>query len=256
MKPFMSIIGGKTRRAKRLSERLPAARCFVEVFGGSAAVLFAKERSPVEVYNDADGELVNLFKVVRDRADDLSEALRFLPASRKFYHELVNGDYGDGGPVWRAAAYYFILRNSFSCKPGAGFRSSGSERSRYSMFVDFTKWSERLDRVYVEDLDFGRVIEKYDGEETVIFADPPYPGREGYYNGEFKPEDHERLRDVLVGARGKWLLTYADTPKIRELYRGSYIGEEAVPYSASLDRGKRRRPVTELVIANYNIGGE
>ncbi|UCE26837.1 MAG: DNA adenine methylase [Candidatus Coatesbacteria bacterium] len=256
MKPFISIIGGKTRRARRLAELLPTARCYVEVFGGSAAVLFAKERSSVEIYNDADGELVNLFKTVRDRPGGLSEALRFLPASREFYRELLNGSCSDGDSVRRAAAYYFVLRNSFSCKPGAGFRSSRAERSRYSMFADFTKWSERLDRVYIEDLDFEDVIEKYDGPDTIFFVDPPYPGRERYYNGGFKPEDHERLRDVLAGTRGKWLLTYADTREIRELYGGYHIRAETVPYSASLDRGKRRPPANELVISDYDTEGE
>jgi len=256
MKPFISIIGGKTRRANRLARLLPAARCYVEVFGGSAAVLFEKERSPVEVYNDADGELVNLFKTVRDRPGDLSEALRYLPASRRFYRELMDGDRGDCDSVRRAAAYYFVLRNSFSCKLGAGFRSSRDERSRYSMFVDFSAWSERLDRVYVEDLDFEDAIEKYDAPDTVFFIDPPYPGREGYYNGEFKPEDHERLRGVLARARGRWLLTYDDAPEIRGSYESYRIREETAPYSASLDRGKRRRPAAELIIANYDTEGE
>jgi DNA adenine methylase len=239
MKPFISIIGGKTRRAKRLAALLPPAKCYVEVFGGSAAVLFAKEPSPVEVYNDADGGLVNLFKTVQGRPDDLSSTLKLFPASRRLYYELVNGEFSMNDPIWRAAGYYFVLRTSFSCKPGAGFRSSRSERSRYSMVVDFEE-----------------VIEKYDGEHTVFFVDPPYPGREGYYNGGFEPTDHLRLRDVLVSVAGKWLLTYADIPEVRESYRRFNMLEEAVPYSASLDRGTRRPPATELVIANYDIGGD
>jgi DNA adenine methylase len=255
MKPFISIIGGKTRRAKRLAELLPPAECYVEVFGGSAAVLFAKEPSPVEVYNDGDGRLVNLFKTVQERPDDLSNALKLFPASRRLYYELVNGEFSVNDPVWRAAGYYFVLRTSFSCKPGAGFRSSRSERSRYSMLVDFVKWSERLDRVYIENLDFERVIEKYDGKGTVFFVDPPYPGCERYYNGRFEPTDHSRLRDVLVSVAGSWLLTYADAPEVRKLYGRFNVSEEAVPYSASLDKGKRRPPATELVIANYDIGG-
>jgi DNA adenine methylase len=256
MKPFISIIGGKTRRAKRLAGLLPPAKCYVEIFGGSAAVLFAKERSPVEVYNDADGELVNLFKVVRNRADELSEELRYLPTSRQMYRELLNGITNMGDSVLRATRYYFILKNSFAAKPKGSFGYSRLVRPRYSMLNDFLMWSERLNRVYIENLDFDRVIEKYDGEGTVFFVDPPYPGRERYYNGGFKPTDHLRLRDVLISVAGRWLLTYADAPEIRELYRPFNMFEEAVPYSASLDRGTRRPPTTELVIANYDIGGD
>jgi DNA adenine methylase len=256
MKPFISIIGGKTRRAKRLAALLPPVKCFVEVFGGSAAVLFAKEPSPVEVYNDADGELVNLFKVIRNRADELSKELRYLPTSRQIYRELLNGITNGDDPVLRGARYYFILKNSFAAKPKGSFGYSRLVRPRYSMLNDFLKWSERLDRVYIENLDFERVIEKYDGEGTVFFVDPPYPGRERYYKGGFEPTDHLRLRDVLFSVAGSWLLTYADAPKTRELYGRFNVVEEVVPYSASLDRGKRRPPATELVIANYDIGGD
>lgn len=256
MKPFISIIGGKTRRAKRLAALLPPAECYVEVFGGSAAVLFAKEPSPVEVYNDADGGLVNLFKVVRDRADALSRELRYLPASRKMYRELLKGITGGDDSVLGAAKYYFILKNSFAAKPKGGFGYSRLVRPRYSMVNVFLEWSERLDRVYIEDLDFAEVIEKYDGDGTVFFVDPPYPGRERYYNGGFEPADHLRLRDILVSVAGSWLLTYADAPEIRELYGRFNVFEETVPYSASLDKGKRRPPATELVIANYDIGSD
>jgi len=113
---FFPYLGGKHFLVKRLLPLVPPHEVYVEVFGGAAALLFAKDRSPVEVYNDVDKELVNLFTVVRDRKDKFLKRLEWLPYSRELYYRFM-ADIDAGkitDPVERAAAFYYCMRSSFS----------------------------------------------------------------------------------------------------------------------------------------------
>jgi len=85
---FFPYLGGKTFLIKKLLSLVPPHEIYVEVFGGSAELLFRKEPSKIEVYNDIDGELVNLFEVVRNRFNEFLEKARWLLYSRELLNRL------------------------------------------------------------------------------------------------------------------------------------------------------------------------
>jgi len=251
MKSFIGYIGGKSRQAREIAARLPRSRCYCEVFGGAAWVLFARDPAPVEVWNDYDGRLVNLFRVVRDRPDELAAALACMPRSRELYYRLWR-EPPDRDPVRAAAAYYYLVKNAFSGRAGCGFSASRTWPGRYAMCNDFGAWAARLNRVTVEGLDFADCLGRYDGRDTVFYLDPPYAGTEGYYRG-FAAEDHERLAKALRRTRGRWLLSYKDGAATRRLYHGFRVARLAAPYSAAkVKEGGRRAPAgREILISNY-----
>ncbi len=82
MRPPTQYFGSKGRLAPWIASLLPPARTYVEPFCGSAAVLFAKPPSPTEVINDADGDLVLLFRMLRDHGAEVARALRLTPYAR------------------------------------------------------------------------------------------------------------------------------------------------------------------------------
>ena len=252
MRSFLNYMGGKSRLAKAVAARLPSSRCYGEVFGGAAWVLFAREPSYVEVLNDANGRLVNLYRVVRDAPDELAEALELLPRSRAFYREFLEGP-GPEDAVAAAAAYYYLVKNAFSGQVGCGFSSSKIFPGKYSMLADFKLWARRLNKVTVENLGYEDCLRRYDSVDAVFYLDPPYVGTERYYGGDFAPADHERLRDLLAGLKGRWLASYNDCPEVRALYEGYNVEEVRPRYCADKvgPRERRRADGREVLIMNY-----
>src|SRR5574337_272680 len=82
-RPLLRYHGGKWKLAPWILRHLPPHRVYVEPFGGGASVLLQKPRSYAEVYNDLDGEVVNLFIMARERGEELAQAIELTPFARE-----------------------------------------------------------------------------------------------------------------------------------------------------------------------------
>ena len=248
MDSFISRMGGKRLLRDEIIARFPeeGAKRYVEVFGGAGWVLFRRDRHAAEeVYNDADGELVNLFRCAKFHADELRRQLDLtLPARETF--EVARQAVGWPGmtDIQRAAAYYTLLRLSF----GSDVRSFGCIGARLSdrMLDQLNEARHRLQRVTIEHKDFEALIRGYDRPGTLFYCDPPYYGAETCYEHPFTRADHERLRAALGDIKGRFVLSYNDVPEVRELYKGCRI--EAVERHNNLHNGTR---YSELIICNF-----
>lgn len=211
--------GGKTQMADWIIDHFPDHQCYVEVFGGSAAVLANKEPSNSEVLNDRDGDIVQFFEVLRDRADELVAWLEDTPHSREL-HERYGEAFYDGSrpddPVERAGRFWYLRETSF----GGKYRTlSGYNGSRKRNVARRTRnkrdrlqaFSERFDHVQIENLDFAELMERYDSPETLFYCDPPYvaEGDVLYSGADF---DHGRFVSELAALEGDWIVSYTDLP--------------------------------------------
>ena len=255
---FFPYIGGKFALFSRLVRMIPPHEIYVEVFGGAASLLLNKPRSRVEVYNDVDGELVNLFLVMRDQRDTFVERFRWVLYSRGMYDRWL-GEPAPDDAVERAVRFYYVLRCSFSGKYGASwaFKRRAQRHAPdvfWSALDRMELVSKRLKGCYIDGLDFRRCVANWDTADTFFFCDPPYYGP-SYYRKGFSEQDHVDLRETLGRVKGKWLLTYGDHPKVRELYAGYETREASVPRVAGLLKlGGKRTRLNNLVIANYPLG--
>lgn len=264
MNSFIAWVGGKKNLSKTIVAMIPEHHCYVEVFGGAGWVMFRKgpEPSKVEVWNDLNADLVNLFRVVRDELDVFKRRQFYLLASRdeymRFQKALKAGTLDCR--IDRAIAYYYCIKNSFGAGIYSGFAFGASRGPKYGMGLDrLEEVRDRLKRVYIENLSFERLIATYDRPETLFYCDPPYAmllskGKGQYYQHEFTDEDHVRLRDSLASIQGRFVLSYDDHELVRELYKGRRFRiHEAgdVYYSTNNRAGRspRRRP--ELLITNF-----
>jgi len=263
---LIPYLGGKLRLVPDLIRLIPKEhRCYVEVFGGSAAVLLNKPPSRVEVFNDLDGLLVNLFMVVRDHPKEFARCVQSLPYSRLLYErwqrQIKNG-WLPGDQVEQAARFYYMLRSSFfsHVEKGWRFATKTDEASRlYNTIGEVETIARRLQHVYLDHLDFRRCIRNWDRPDTFFFLDPPYFGAVPYRKGvkAFTAQDHEDLASRLGAVKGKWLLTYNDHSRIRELY-ASY-GFKTVSTKLNTDKvppGQKRRSFPQLIIMNYHPRAE
>lgn len=224
MDSFIGWIGGKKALRDQIIQRFPPDVCrYIEVFGGAGWVLLRQEKhAPLEVYNDADGELVNLFRCVKFHATELQRELQWCINSREVFN-----DYRVGAPgltdIQRAARFFVLVKYSYGCdrssygcisKPGVANTIEGLEEIH-----------QRLQRVVIEHKDFADLIRVYDRPDALFYCDPPYMGSEGHYEEKFTRADHVRLRDTLKSIKGHFLLSYNDCPGVRELYEGFTIEE-------------------------------
>ena len=247
MNSFISRVGGKRLLRGQITDRFPTegVERYVEVFGGAGWVLFHKPRHAAqEVFNDLDGELVNLFRVVKYHAGELARELDSLPVSREIYLDKRSLRTCTGlTDIQRAARYFYLVKTSF----GSELHSFGGKFVDLPAAVDrFPAVQERLRRVLIEHKDCCELIRQHDKPGTLFYCDPPYYGTEKYYAEQFSVPDHIRLRDCLAGIQGRFVLSYNDCPFVRELYHGFPL--EALTRPHNLKQGEVYH---ELLIRNY-----
>ena len=231
---------------------------YIEVFGGGGWVLFGKspDKKCMEVYNDYNSNLANLFYCVKNRTGAFLRELGFLPINgrdefivirnfldkREFdtrfleeelelterylpppeYHEIreLLLDNAEVTDVKRAAAFFKLIRYSY----GSGCTSFSCQPFDVRKCFDaIWQASRRLADTVVENKDFEALIRQYDRYSAFFYCDPPYYETEGHYEVAFRKEDHKRLRDTLSDCKGKWMVSYNDCEFIRELYKGYEI---------------------------------
>lgn len=213
-------MGGKQALYPTILQRFPPGfrnMMYVEVFGGGGSVLLNKERSVREVLNDANGNLINLYRVVREHPDELKDRLLYVLHSREDFkiaqRRLAQFSYKDD--ILRAADFYQVVRQSYA---GNGKQFSPVARSMWAGFPAIDRVAGRLQGVTLEKEDFGVIFQRYDSPTTVFYIDPPYFFTEDYYPGNiFLRSDHQRLAAILLNAEGLWLLSYNLCPEVLEL---------------------------------------
>lgn len=252
MRSLFPYVGGKHRVAKKLVQLLAPHTCYVEPFAGAANVLFAKEPSKVEVLNDINGVLINVFRVIRWHPDELIKELAYMTHSRQEFM-----DYHDQSgltDVQRAARYWFKLKATFGGTGPTGAKNFATGTSRKAMVRSVAleiiqQAHNRLDGVFIENDDFVKVINRYDRPHTMFFCDPPYWQAVGY-GVPFEWPDHQRLAGALRKIKGKFLLTINNHPDIKKLYKGLHRRKVPVCYTVCRVGAKKTH---ELIIANYPL---
>lgn len=255
MKPAFSYFGGKATLAPWIASLLPPHRVYVEPFAGSAAVLFAKTPTTHEIINDAEGDVVNFLRMLRDRPEDLELACRLTPYARDEYSDAdLDGELDE---MERARRWWVRSSQSFGkmAKVGTGWstsieRGSNNARSVWNRIDRFADTAKRLGTVTIENRDALKVIEAYDAVDGVIYCDPPYLGSTrsalaggrrpgGDYFVEFHTEEqHRALADALHVARSTVLVSgYASELYDLELYTGWSRYERRVLRRAANGRG-------------------
>jgi DNA adenine methylase len=217
-RPMLRWHGGKWLLAPWIIENMPAHRVYVEPFGGAGSVLMRKDRAYAEIWNDLDGEVVNLFSVLRSaRAEELVSALRLTPFAKV---EFIQSYELHDDPVERARRLVirsFMGFGSNGHQKKTGFRSN-SNRSGTTPAHDWVNYPdglvaaiERLRGVVILNNDAKSVMAGHDGVETLHYVDPPYVpetrDKGGDYAHEMTAAEHSELLDFLDDLKGMVMLS-------------------------------------------------
>lgn len=252
MNSFIGWIGGKRQLRKEILSTFPAdgVKRYIEVFGGAGWVLFGKEKLPdqMEVFNDLNGDLINLYRCVKYHCEALQDELDWLLDSREIFFDYLNQRTMPGlTDIQRAARYLYNIKLSFGCDQRT-FATSPKTIEHTKEFL--SKVKTRLAGVVIEHRDFEPLIKTYDRKDALFYLDPPYVGTENYYDVSFSSMDHQRLAELLGNLKGRFILSYNDDPCIKQLYAWCSV-KTIVRKNTLAGNGDNRVPFAELIIKNY-----
>lgn len=234
-RPVLRYFGGKWRLAPWIMSYFPAHICYCEPYGGGANVILQKEPSYIDVYNDLNGDVVNFFRVMRERKDELIEAIRWTPYARDEYN-LVYEPTSD--PLERARRLYiqaWMERGGYRANgKNSGWRFVRDDARGTKTPID--DWNNidhlydianRLKQMTIENDPALTVINRYDAPTTLFYLDPPYVQSTrnqrwalAAYQYEMADEDHRELARALNRIEGMAIVSGYPSPLYEELYAG------------------------------------
>ena len=231
-RPALRYYGGKFRLAPWIISHFPEHQNYVEPCGGAASVLLQKPRSPLETYNDLDGNVVNFFRVLRDRPDELIRQIRLTPWARESFE---TARAADGNDLERARRFFVSAWQGISCMPHdqtTGWRSSSFWGQCYNLpshnYFDLVEsdilatLAKRFYGVQIECRGYEYVIERYDCADTLTYFDPPYISCErnspNVYVYEWTDPDHIQAAALLRACQGYVVVSGYACDLYRELY--------------------------------------
>lgn len=252
VKPIMAWPGSKRRMLKHLLPLVPAsARCYCEVFAGSAALLMAKERHPVEVVNDLNGDLVALMRNAHFHLPALMEEMRWFISSRADLHDFR----AQPGITEIQRAARFLLRHKASF--GGGGQSFAVSKTcnkgfdRDAVGESLEQVRRRLNRVMVENLPYERCLQNYDSPETFFFMDPPYvDAPTAAYDG-WTQADMAQFRARVDRLQGSWMVTINDSPANRALFSDCKVKAVATANRLRNNRTTSAATFGEIIITPH-----
>lgn len=213
-RPAFRYYGGKWKLAPWIISKFPRHQHYVEPCGGAASVLLQKPISPIETYNDLNGDVVNFFKVLRERPEELAHVIRWTPWARQEF-EASRESVGD--ELERARRFWVYQTMGVDAAPGKGSKtglrldSTGvyipdrfdRERTIQDLFATAT----RLRSVQIESRPMNDILMRLDGRLVLFYIDPPYVsgtrthGRD-MYGVEWSDSDHSGFIEIVQNLEG------------------------------------------------------
>lgn len=254
-RPVVRWHGGKWLLAPWIISHFPPHRVYTECFGGGASVLLRKDRAYAEVYNDLDGKIVNLFRVMRSpRAMELVDALRMTPFARDEFMSAYDPSDDPVESARRLIVRSFMGFGSNGHERSTGFRAN-SNRSGTTPARDWLNYPDSLELaiertrgVTIENRPAIEVILAHDVPDALHYVDPPYildtrTDKAPDYAHELTDDDHRALLTSLDAVEGMVILSGYPSP----------IYDDALPHWLRVERtaladGARKR--TEVLWIN------
>jgi len=227
VKPPIRYFGAKWSIADWVVSKLPDTRLYVEVFGGSAAILLSRRRSHVEVFNDINGEVVHFWKVLRDSTEELARAVELTPFSRDEFElsfepaeeslerarRFVVRSWQTRGGGYRkcSRSSWWYLRDGVDCNSPSQVWTRVPERLLHA--------ADRVRQVLIEQDDWREILRRYDCPGALFYLDPPYLRGTRTYRAEYvdempSTEQHEKLLESVLQLEGAVALS----GRVHELY--------------------------------------
>lgn len=252
--PIIPWMGGKRKLASHLIPKFPKHSCYVELFCGGAALYFLKpEQAKVEVINDMDGELINLYRVVQNHLEEFIKQFKWALTSRILFNWLKEAYCPGLTDIQRAARFYYLQQHAFGAKrvgQNFGYATTGRPINLCRIEENLSEAHIRLAGTYVEQLPWQDCFKRYDREHTFFYADPPYYDTAGY-GLDFGYEQYVALANTMRIAKGKVMISLNDHAEMRDVFKDFKIESLNIKYSLTSKASAKSKVSKEIVICNF-----
>lgn len=254
--PVIPWIGGKRRLADRLIPLFPPHQCYVEVFCGGAALYFLRPvPADVEVLNDINGDLVNLYRVLQHHLEEFVRQFKWMLSSRQVFEWLKITPSGTLTDIQRAARFFYLQQHAFGARVES--QSYGTATTGFAG-INLCRIEENLSAAHlrlsgtnVENLPWRECIKRYDRGHTFFYMDPPYWQTEGY-GVPFDFDNYKDMAALLRSMKGKAMISINDHPEIRQAFAGLHMLELDIKYTVGGGNQGEIATSKELVITNWD----
>lgn len=265
LRPAFKCHGGKAYLKNWIIENLPPGyegMTYIEPFAGAASVLFNKEPSKEEVLSDLHPGIIEIFKAIRDQPNELLKKLKRVPYSREAFNKALKKSTLPFATKLDHALNEYILRRM--SRGGMKKDFAWSDRLRGGQPGDVNAWetaveqipdlSARLQDVYIFCKPGLDVIRTFNTENTVAYVDPPYLQTTRYskniYDYEMNDDQHKKLCEVLVGFKGKVIISGYDSEMYNTYFaEWTKVTRQIVNHSS---QAKNKEYKTEILWKNFS----
>lgn len=257
----ISYYGGKQKLLSTILLKIPLHTLYCEPFLGGAAVFFGKEPSEVEVINDTNKELINFYRVCKEKFLDLQALVRITLHSRKAHQDakIINANPHLFTDVQRAWAVWVLSSQSFSSILGSSWGYDKGKRTTTRKISNkreaFTEeLAIRLQDAQIECADALYIIQSRDGANSFFYCDPPYYNSNcGHYDG-YTIDDFERLLQQLASVKGKFLLSSYPSELLTKYVKANGWYQWSLESGVTVNKksGYMKRKI-EVLTANFPI---
>ena len=243
---MFSRVGGKSRLKNQIIELIPSHKTYVEPFVGAGAVFFGrKNKSDIEVINDIDKDIYDIFQDMKDVGDSFITK-PFIPTRLEFNDLLNKTSFNNNED--RLYRNLYLSRFSY-CGNRLRYKGEKWEKYRQSWGSNLKKdkWMKRLKNVNIYNEDARDVIKKYDSIDTFFYLDPPYSKLKNNWGYNYNTINNNDMLEILKSIKGKFLMTYDNTPENRSLFKDFTV----IIVNTSYKLSGNHKTITELFIMNY-----
>lgn len=268
---ILSWWGGKGSMAVRIKSVFPRHKKYVEVFGGGGHIMFQKDSSQEEVYNDIHDGLISVWRAAQDpeQVKELRRRLELTPMGRAEFVHCRDTWETETDPVEKARKFYVTVNQSFSSclknwKAMKGASGVAKNVSKFYATINnrFDHVHKRLKSITIENMDYKDLLAKHDGPDTLFYVDPPYVGetrtyQDGYDHEMIDVSLHEELVDLLLTIEGKVVLSGYDHEVYDRLVENGWTKSLLGNYAKSSGFNKpggKKTVGAEIIWYNFKLG--
>ena len=251
LSPIIGRIGGKSLLKKKIISMFPdnyENMIYCEPFVGGGSIFFYKNPSKKEIINDIDKNVIDIYKLFKKYdANDIFEALRVLKKDKKTFNYIKN-EYKPKTEFNKGIRLYYLSKVAFFSNINTGFRKPRRRNDENFSDIHIKDYFYRLKNTIILNKDYSDIIKKYDSVNTFFYLDPPYENSKGLYdNYDISIYD---IYNILKNIKGKFLLSYNNSPIAKELFKNYKIKYLKTKYTDPI-KGGGARDKTEIIISNY-----
>jgi len=253
LRPPFNRQGNKYPLREKIIPLIPPHDTYVELFAGSGAIFFSKAKAERNILNDLDKGTTNTYKMVMKAPLDICSYPNpdTIPEAKKYFVRPVTTK----SRIQDKMVHYKMESSyGFSSKPVQRPEEIYHSTDIHRWLKNLPEWKDKLKGVTITNLDYEKVVDKYDGIHTFFFIDPPYENTDKKFGyAQSTDFDFERLDKVLKGIKGNFLLTINDSPRIRKLFKDFTIKAVNVVSSWGNSGPNASAIRKELFITNYTM---